>query len=63
MITRNQAVMADATLVLSAAAILSMICATAPLLNVTLNEGGTDIVAVDLSGVAISKAAIAAEQR
>ena len=50
-------------LVLSAAVIVAMICATAPLLNVTLNEAGTDIIAVDLSGIAMSKTAIAAERR
>ena len=50
-------------LVLGAALIVAMICATAPLLNVTLNEAGTDIVAIDVSGISMPKAAIAAERR
>jgi hypothetical protein len=50
-------------LVLSAAVIVALICASAPYLNVTLNEAGTDVVAVDFSGVAKPTKAVAAEQR
>jgi hypothetical protein len=50
-------------LVLSAAVIVAFICASAPYLNVTLNEAGTDVVAVDFSGIAKPTKAVAAEQR
>jgi hypothetical protein len=50
-------------LILGAAIIVAVIIATASQLNVTLNEAGTDVIAVDLSGLAQPKQAIAAQQR
>ena len=50
-------------LVLCAALLVAIICALAPQLNLTLNEDGTDVIAVDLSGIATPKQAIAAEPR
>jgi len=50
-------------LLISGAVIVAIICAIAPQMNVTLNETGTELVAVDLSSIAKPKAAVAAEQR
>jgi hypothetical protein len=50
-------------LILGAAIILAVIIASAPQLNVTLNEAGTDVIAVDLSSLAKPQRAIAAQQR
>lgn len=50
-------------LVGAAAVIVAIICASAPQMNITLNEDGTDVIAIDLSGGAKTQQAVAAERR